>query len=124
ANVVQPKEPSLEDVHPLRVLAVHPPGEVEHQLVKDALQKRPISLSLALLVDLVNTPGCPCMDWGIHISKRPLISWNLAVRMHVPFAQHQRELFLRKVRINKRQRYAMKGQVPSRVPGILPLVRH
>ena len=38
-DVVEPEEPSLEDVAPFGVLAVDPPREVEEQLVADALEK-------------------------------------------------------------------------------------
>ena len=39
ANVVEAEEAALEDVHAFGVFAVHPPGEVQQQLVEDALQK-------------------------------------------------------------------------------------
>ena len=39
ADVVEPEEAALEDVAALGVLAVHPPGEVQHQLVEDALEE-------------------------------------------------------------------------------------
>ena len=38
ADVVQPQEAALEDVAAFGVLAVHPPGEVQQQLVEDALR--------------------------------------------------------------------------------------
>ena len=43
ADVVEAEEAALEDVAALRVLAVHPPGEVEHQLVEDALEEREVA---------------------------------------------------------------------------------
>ena len=39
ADVVEAEEAALEDVLALGVLAVHPPGEVEQQLVEDALEE-------------------------------------------------------------------------------------
>jgi len=39
ADVVQAEEAALKHVAPFRVLPIHPPGEVQHQLVKDALEK-------------------------------------------------------------------------------------
>ena len=39
ADVVEAQEAALENVPALRVLAIHPPGEVEQQLVEDALQE-------------------------------------------------------------------------------------
>src|SRR5207247_3976182 len=59
ADVVQPEKAALEDVQALAVLAVDPPGEVEQQLVKDALEEgavAPLSLTAAAVqvaVDLV-----------------------------------------------------------------------
>ena len=40
ADVVEAEEAALEDVAALRVLAVDPPGEVQHQLVEHALEER------------------------------------------------------------------------------------
>ena len=39
ADIIQAKKSSLEDVAALRVLAIHPPGEVQHQFVEDALEE-------------------------------------------------------------------------------------
>ncbi len=60
----------------------------------------------------------------IHVPERPLIRRQLPVGMHVPFPQQQDQLRLRVIRIDNRQRYAVKRQAPCRVPRILPLVRH
>ena len=46
ADVVQPQEAALEDVVAGAVLAVHPPGEVEQELVEGALE--PVEVALAL----------------------------------------------------------------------------
>ena len=64
------------------------------------------------------------MDGWVHIAEVPLVGRNLTVGMHVTFAQHQRQLRLSEVRIDKRQGEHMKGKIPGRVPRILPLVRH
>ena len=37
ADVVQPEKSALEDIAAFGIFAIHPPGEVEHQLVEDAL---------------------------------------------------------------------------------------
>ena len=39
ADVVEAEESALEDVAALGVLAIHPPGEVQHQLVEHALEE-------------------------------------------------------------------------------------
>ena len=47
ADIVEAEEAALEDVQALRVLAVHPPGEVQQQLVKDALQEIQVAVAAA-----------------------------------------------------------------------------
>ena len=59
ADVVQAQEAALEDVVALGVLAVDPPGEVEQQLVEDALQEGAVARAALLLLDLVDAPGRP-----------------------------------------------------------------
>ena len=39
----RPRKPPWKTLRPSRVLAVHPPGEVEQQLVEDALQERAVA---------------------------------------------------------------------------------
>ena len=119
-----PKEATLEDVALLGVLAVHPPGEVERELLEDALQEGPVAAAGALLVDLVDTPGGPGEHGRVHVAERPFVGRELAVGVHVPLAQEEDELLLREVGVDHRQGHAVKGQVPRRVPGVLPLVRH
>src|SRR5438094_10636393 len=48
ADVVEPEKPALENIPPLDVLAVDPPGEIEHQLVEDTFEKIPIALAAAV----------------------------------------------------------------------------
>ena len=74
-DVVEPKKAALEDVHALRVFAVHPPGEVQHQLVKHFFEKANVSDTAPLLLDFVNAPCRPGMHRRIHIAKGPFISW-------------------------------------------------
>ena len=94
------------------------------QFVEDTLQECAIAFAFALLVDLVNAPGSPGVHGRIHVAECPLVSGNLSVGMHVPLAQHQRELLFREVRIHQRERNAVERQVPCRIPRILPLVGH
>jgi hypothetical protein len=60
----------------------------------------------------------------IDVRERPLVGGQLAVRVHVPLAQDEPELFLRDVGIDDGERDAVEGEVPGGVPGILPFVRH
>ena len=123
-DVVEPEESPLEDVLPLGILAVHPPGEVQEQLLEDALEKAPIGDAPDPLLDLVDAPGRPGVHRRVHVPERPLVGRNLAVRVHVPLAEEEDELVLREVGIHQRQRDRVEREVPGRVPRILPLVRH
>src|SRR5207302_6861292 len=51
-DVVQAQKAALKKIVPLGVLAVHPPGEVQQQLVKNSFQKLEIALAGALSLDL------------------------------------------------------------------------
>ena len=94
ADVVESQESSLKHVHPLGVFSIHPPGEVDQQLVEDALQEPAIAHPPAPLLDLVNAPRRPCVYRRVQVPERPLIRRQLPVGMHVPLAQQQDELIL------------------------------
>src|ERR1700730_9166743 len=59
-----------------------------------------------------------------NVSQSPFISRYLPVGVHIPLAEHQRELLFCEVRVDQGKRSAVECQVPSRIPRILPLVRH
>jgi len=44
--------------------------------------------------------------------------------VHVPLAQQQDDLALGPLGIDEGNRQGMEGQVPGRIPGVLPLVGH
>src|SRR5215472_7907173 len=74
ADIVQPEKPALEDVSALDILAVDPPGEVEHQLMEDTFEKIPVTLAAAMLaVDLIDTPRRPSVHRRIDVTERPFI---------------------------------------------------
>ena len=93
ADVVQPQKAALKDIASLGVLAVHPPGEVQQQLVEDPLQKSHVAHVLRIgfpplfAVQLEYAPGGPGMDRRIHIAKLPFVGRQLAIGVHVPFAR-------------------------------------
>jgi len=64
ADVVEPEEATLEDVLPLGVLPVHPPGEVEQQLVEDLLEELAIALAAQPALDSIDAQRRPGVDGG------------------------------------------------------------
>src|SRR5439155_4267921 len=122
ADVVEAEESALEDVVADDVLAVHPPGEVEQQLVKDLFEEHVVGALAVALLDLVDPPGGPGVYRRIDVAERPFVRRDLTVGMHVPLAQQELELALGEITIDEGERDAVEREVPRRVPGILPLV--
>jgi len=52
-NIIQAEESAFKYVIALRILAVHPPGEVQHQLVKNAFQETYVAFAAIVLFILV-----------------------------------------------------------------------
>src|SRR6266498_958444 len=123
-DIIQTKKTSLKDVHSLSIFPIDPPRKIQKKFLENALKKNCVPNAALLLVDLINAPCGPGVDWWIYITERPLVCRQLPVRMHVPLAGHQHELFFRKLRVDQCQRDAVKRQVPCSVPGVFPLVRH
>ena len=123
ADVIQPEEAAGEDVFALHVLAVDPPGEVDEELLKDALEKLRVARA-GLAADFVDAPAGPRVDGRIHVAEIPLVGGDRAARVHVPLAEEEQELLLRELGIDPRHRDHVKGEVPRGVPRIFPLVRH
>ena len=124
-DVVEPEEAALKDVAAGDVLAVHPPGEVEQQLLKDAFEERHVAAPAApLRFDLVDAVRGPRVHRRVDVVERPLVGRQLTVRMHVALARQRDELALGEIRIDQRERDDVKGQIPAGVPRVLPLVGH
>ena len=70
-DIVEAEEAALEDVLALGVLAVDPPGEVEEQLVEDALQELRGRPARDLPVDLVDAPGRPRVHGRVDVARTP-----------------------------------------------------
>src|SRR5262245_27235736 len=64
------------------------------------------------------------MDGRINIAKIPLVRRNLAVGMEVEIAKHKELLLFGEIEIHQRQGNRVKGEIPSCIPGIFPLVGH
>src|SRR6202011_2763638 len=122
-DIIQTKKTSGENVIPLGVLAIHPPGEIEKQFVKDAFKE--ISVSMAVCAAyLVDSPGSPGVHRRIDVGKCEFICGNLPIWVHVPFTKEKLQLLLGKLWIEMCKREHVKRQIPCCEPGIFPLVRH
>ena len=122
-DVVEAQEPAAEQVAALDVLAVDPPGEVEQQLLEDALEEDPVAPA-ARSGHLVDAPRRPGVHRRVDVVEPPLVCGQLAVRLHVPLAQEEHELALGGLGVEARQRQHVKRQVPRREPRVLPGVGH
>ena len=80
ADVVEAEKSALKDVVALTVLPIHPPREVEEQLVEDA----PKEVKVARAVDLEDAQGGPGVHGRVDVAERPLIRRQLPIGMHVP----------------------------------------
>src|SRR4029077_17253668 len=114
ADVVEAQEPALEDVVALGVLAIHPPREIDEQLVEDAGEE----LEVGRTVDFENPQRSPRMYRWVHVVERPFVRGELTVGVHVPLAAEQDELPLREFGIDMRERDALKAQVPGGEPRV------
>src|ERR1700681_4087742 len=123
-DVVEAEEPALKHVASLRVLAVHPPGEIQHQLVKHALKEFIVAMAAQLAVDLEHSPRSPGVYRWIDVAERPFVGRYLPIRMHVPLAREQYQLLLGELAVEMRERNAVERKIPGRVPGIFPLFGH
>src|SRR5712672_3964319 len=107
-----------------RCLCGSPPSKIQQQLMKHFLQEPAIRHTTQAPLNFVNSKSRPRMYRRIYVPERPFVRWQLPVRVHIPLAQQQNELFLRKIRIDQRDGNRMKRQIPRRIPRILPFVRH
>ena len=124
ADVVQAEEAALEHVLAEAVLAVDPPGEVQHELVEDRLQEVDVSLTTPGLLVAIQEQARKGVDRGVHVAEVPLVGGHLPVGVLVGTAKHQLHLLLGEIGVHDRQRQCVEGQVPGRIPGVLPLVGH
>ena len=75
-------------------------------------------------VDLEDAQRRPGVHRRVDVAERPLVGGQLAVRVHVPLAAQQDELLLGEGRVDVGERDALEGEVPGRVPRVLPRVGH
>ena len=122
ADVVEAEEAAGEDVAALRILAVHPPVEVEHQALERALQERDV-LATEVALDLVEEERGPRVDRRIHVAEVPFVGRDLSVRVAVEAAQHQQELILGEIEVDERERERCGTPGPRRRTTGIPTCR-
>ena len=83
ADVVEAEEPALEHVVAVPVLAVHPPGEVEEQLVERLLEPLDVAAALLQLVEAVGEDGGPGVHRRVDVAEVPFVGGQLAVGVQV-----------------------------------------
>ena len=93
-------------------------------LLKAARRKRHVRLAAQGLLRAVQEQGCKGVDRRVHVAEVPFVGGNLPVGVQVEPMQHQVHLLLREIRVDDREWQRVEGQIPGRVPGVLPLVRH
>ncbi len=99
ADVVETEEASFEHVLAEAVLAVHPPGEVQQELVKRRFEKIQVRLAAQCLFGSVQEECRKCVDRGIYVAEVPLVRRHLAVGVQVGGTEHQVHLLLGEVGI-------------------------
>ena len=118
ADVVQAEEAALEHVLAEAVLAVDPPGEVQHELVEDQLQEVDVRFTTPCLLGAIQEQARKGVDRGVHVAEVPLVGGHLPVGVLVGIAKHQLHLLLGEIGVHDRQRQRVEGQVPGRIPGV------
>ena len=83
----RPRKPPAKRCLPAHVLAVHPPGEVEQQLVEDAREEERGRAAPRRAGHLVDPPAGPGVDRRVDVVEGELVGRQLAVGVHVPLAQ-------------------------------------
>ena len=74
ADVVEAEEAPLENVFAFDVLAVDPPGEVEEELLEDALQEVEVLPAVELALDLEDAEGRPGVDGRVDVTEVPFVA--------------------------------------------------
>src|SRR5215469_2368015 len=120
-DVVQSEEPAGKNVSSLRILAIYPPLEVQHQPLEGTFQETNIRTA-ELRLNSVEKQSCPGVHRRVHVAEVPFVCGNLTVRMGIQIPKHQQELVFGEIKVHKRERNGVKGQIPRRIPRILPLV--
>src|SRR6516165_3292954 len=123
-DVVEAEKAALEDIVPIRILAVYPPRVIQQQLLEDAVQKMHVAGTALHPLGAEHLEGSRCMNRRVCVVEGPFIRRDLAIRMQIALSQQNLDLVLGKINVDECQRAAMKSEVPGCEPRILPTVRH
>ncbi len=124
SDIVESQEAALENVGAVGILAIHPPSEIQKELVKNFFEEGAVGDATDAALDFVNAPGGPGVHGRIHVAESPLVSRQLPVGMHIPFAKQEDELLFGEIGIHQREGHTVEGQIPGSVPGVFPFVGH
>ncbi len=83
-----------------------------------------VARAALLELGLVDEQRRPGVHRRVDVAEVPLVGGQLPARVEVQLAQHQLELGLGEVDVDHRQRHGVEGEVPRRVPRVLPRVGH
>ena len=89
-----------------------------------ALRKVEVDLAAQGLLGAVEEERREGVNRGVHVAEVPLISGHLAAGVQVDALEHQFHLLLGEVGVDDRDGERVEGEVPGRVPGVLPFVGH
>ena len=119
-----PRKPPSKTFLPKRSLRFTHQVKFSISLLNAALEEIQVRLAAQGLLGAVEEQGRPGVDRGVHVAEVPLVGGNLAAGVQVDPAEHQFHLLLGEVGVHDGERQRVEGQVPGRVPGVLPLVGH
>ena len=120
----RPRKPPSKTFRPVRSLRLTHQVKFSSSFWKQLLSHSRSPSPRLRLFEAVGEDGGPGVHRRVDVAEVPLVGRDLAVGVHVPLAQHQLELLLAEVGVDERQGEDVEGEVPGRVPGVLPLVRH
>ena len=101
SDVIEPEEAALENVGAVGILAIHPPGEVQKQFMKDFFEESAVGNATHAALNFVNPPRGPRVHGRVHVTESPFVRRQLPVGVHVPFTKQKNELLFSKIGIDQ-----------------------
>ena len=86
-DVVEAEKAALEDIMPVPVLAIDPPGVVQQQLLEHPVQEMKVPGAALYPLSAEDLERGRRVNRRIYVTESPFIGRDLTVRMEVPFAQ-------------------------------------